>query len=99
MSRFANILCMLKTRYKFIKRLYKDYIILFRKNNYNYIYNYEFLSFFKDKNIINKLNKYHINYIIVDNMKIVDITIFKDNKYNYYNNRYIIYKIMINNKE
>ena len=91
---------MIKTRYKFIKRLYRDYIIIFRKNNYNYIYNYEFLSLFRDKNnVINKLNKYHINYIIVDNMKIVDITIFKDNKYNYYNNRYIIYKIMINNKE
>ena len=87
---------MLKTRYKFIKRLYSDYIIIFRKNNYNYIYNYEFLSLINDKiSIINKLNKYHINYIIIDNMKIVDIIMFKDNKYNSYKKRYIIYKIVI----
>ena len=86
---------MLKTRYKFIKRLYSDYIIIFKQNCYNYIYNYEFLSFFKDKiSIINKLNKYHINYLIVDNMKIVDIIMFKDNKYNSYKNRFIIYKVL-----
>lgn len=87
---------MLKTRYKFVKKLYSDYIIIFRKNNYNYIYNYEFLSLINDKiSIINKLNKYHINYIIIDNMKIVDIIMFKDNKYNSYKKRYIIYKIVI----
>ena len=86
---------MLKTRYDFIKKLYKDYIIIFRKNNYNYIYNYEFLSLFNDKmSIISKLNKYHINYIILDNMNIIDIINFKDNKYNYYKNRYIIYRII-----
>ncbi len=86
---------MIKTRYKFIKKLYREYIIIFRKNNYNYIYNHEFLSLFKDKiNIINKLNKYHINYIIIDNMKIVDIIMFMDNKYNSYKNKYIIYKIL-----
>ena len=76
---------MLKTRYKFIKKIYNDYIIIFIKNDYNYLYDYEILSIFKDKdNIINKLNKYYINYIILDNMKIIDIKIFKDNKYNYY---------------
>ncbi len=88
---------MLKTRYNFIKRIYKDYIIIFRKNNYHYLYNYTFLSLFKDKNnIINKLNKYHINYIIIDNMKIIDIIMFKDNKYYYYQKRYIIYRIITN---
>lgn len=95
-SRFANILCMLKTRYKFVKRLYRDYIIIFKQKKYNYIYNYEFLSLFKDKiSIINKLNKYHINYLIVDNMKIVDIITFKDNKYNSYKKKYLIYKIIM----
>ena len=88
---------MLKTRYNFIKRLYKDYIIIFKKNNNNYIYDYEFLRLFKDKlNIIDKLNKYHINYIIIDNMKIINIKKYSDNKYNYYNNRYIIYKVITN---
>ena len=88
---------MLKTRYNFIKRLYKDYIIIFKKNNNNYIYDYDFLYLFKDKiNIINKLNKYHINYIIIDNVKIINIKKYSDNLYNYYNNRYIIYKVITN---
>ena len=52
---------MLKIRYSFIKRLYKDYVIIFKKNDNNYIYDYVFLYLFKDK-----LNKYHINYIIID---------------------------------
>ena len=86
---------MLKTRYSFIKRLYNDYIIIYIKNNNYYIYNYEFLRLFNDKiNIINKLNKYHINYIIIDNMKIIDIVKYIDNKYNYYKYRYIIYKVI-----
>lgn len=86
---------MLKTRYNFIKRIYKDYIVIFTKNNDNYIYDYEFLFLFKDKiSIISKLNKYHINYIILDNMKIVDTISFKDNKYNYYKKIYIIYRII-----
>ena len=71
---------MLKTRYSFIKKLYNDYIIIYIKNNNYYIYNYEFLRLFNDKtNIINKLNKYHINYIIIDNMKIIDIIKYIDN--------------------
>ena len=84
---------MLKTRHDFIKRIYKDYIIIYIKNNNYYIYNYEFLSLFKDKlNIINKLNKYHINYIIIDNMNIISKIIFNNNKYNYYKTRFMIYK-------
>ena len=86
---------MLKTRYNFIKRLYRDYIIIFIKNNYYYIYNYEFLRLFNDKlNIIDKLNKYHINYIIIDNMKIIKINIFNDNKYYKYMIKYILYKLI-----
>ena len=86
---------MINTRYKFIKRLYKDYIIVFKKNNCNYIYDYEFLYLFKDKiSIINKLNKYNINYIIINNMKIINKKVFNNNKYNYYKKRYILYKIL-----
>lgn len=85
---------MIKTRYNFIKNIYNDYIIIFNKNNNYYIYNYEFLSILKDKiSIINKLNKYNINYIIINNMDIIDKRIF-NNKYNYYKYRYIIYKII-----
>ena len=86
---------MLKTRYKFVKKLYSDYIIIFRKKDYNYIYDYEFLNLFKDKiSIINKLNKYYINYIIINNMKIINKKVFPNNKYNYYKKRYILYKIL-----
>ena len=85
---------MIRTRYNFIKTIYNDYIIIFNKNNNYYIYNYEFLGILKDKiNIINKLNKYNINYIIINNMDIIDKKVF-NNKYNYYKYRYIIYKII-----
>ena len=40
---------MLKTRYKFIKRLYSDYIIMFKDNKYNY-YKIRFMIY----NIITK---------------------------------------------
>ena len=40
---------MLKTRYKFIKRLYCDYIIMFKDNKYNY-YKIRFMIY----NIITK---------------------------------------------
>ena len=86
---------MLKTRHQFIKRIYKDYIIIYIKNNNYYIYNYEFLSLFKDKlNIINKLNKYHVNYIIIDNMNIIEKKSFNDNNYYRYMYKYMIYKII-----
>ena len=90
-----HILSVLKTRQKFVKKLYSDYIIIFRKKDYNYIYDYEFLNLFKDKiSIINKLNKYYINYIIINNMKIINKKVFPNNKYNYYKKIYIIYKIL-----
>ena len=86
---------MLKTRHDFIKNIYNDYIIIYNKNDNYYLYDYEFLYLFKGK-LINKLNKYHINYIIIDNMKIIDIIKYIDNKYNYYKYRYIIYKVITN---
>ena len=84
---------MLKARHDFIKNIYNDYIIIYIKNNYYYIYDYEFLYLLKGK-LINKLNENHINYLIIDNMNIINKNIFNDNKYNYYNIRFIIYRII-----
>ena len=84
---------MIKTRYNFIKNIYNDYIIIYIKNNNYYIYDYEFLFILKGK-LINKLNKNHINYLIIDNMNIINKITFNDNKYNYYNIRFMIYKII-----
>lgn len=84
---------MLKTRHDFIKNIYNDYIIIYNKNDNYYLYDYEFLYLFKGK-LINKLNKYHINYLIIDNMNIISKIIFNDNKYNYYKIRFIIYEII-----
>ena len=83
---------MLRTRHDFIKSIYNDYIIIYIKNNY-YIYDYEFLFILKGK-LINKLNNNHINYLIIDNMNIINKITFNDNKYNYYNIRFMIYKII-----
>ena len=84
---------MLKTRHGFIKNIYNDYIIIYIKNNNYYIYDYEFLFILKGK-LINKLNKNRINYLIIDNMNIINKITFNDNKYNYYNIRFMIYKII-----
>lgn len=64
-------------RYKFIKKMYPDYLILLLKNNT--------LSSFEVDNLIykyyhNKVFKLNINYIILDNL---DIVKYDNNKYYY----------------
>lgn len=74
---------MIKNKYKFLKKLYPNDIIIFLKKNTYYVY-YEdvcLLKKVKRYRIINYLNMKHINYIIIDNLDIVEHKIFDDNKY------------------
>lgn len=90
------------TRYKFIKNIYKDYIVLITKKNKIITYN-------KDKELLDYLNvrelkelkKYNINYIIFDkNNEIFYKYKSINNNYNYYLMKYIIINfIKINYKE
>ena len=72
----------MKERYEVIKKLYPNYLILLIKNN-------KYYTFGEDKLIytyINKnLNKYEINYMILDNLDIIVKKEYENNNYlNYY---------------
>lgn len=75
---------MLKTRYQFIKRLYPNYVLVFieKKQKYHLVEEQmRFLKIFKKKNMINTLEYYHINYLVIDNLSIVKKKEFSDNRY------------------
>ena len=74
---------MLKTRFIFLKRLYLEYVIIFKINRKLYVYgnDLKIIRYFKLNNIINTLNKYGVNYIIIDNLNIVVKKEFNYNKY------------------
>lgn len=69
----------MKERYEVIKKLYPNYLILLVKNN-------KYITFNEDKLIYNYLNKklININYIILDNLEIIDKKEYENNNYMYY---------------
>lgn len=77
-------------RYREIKNIYKDYLIFIKRENGDY------KLFDKDKQIfdylnlkkINFLKIYEINYLILDNLDIIE-------KYEYENNKYYEYYIKV----
>ncbi len=73
-------------RYEFIKRIYKKYIIILEKKNryISYGIDRDILKYMMFVGDIDILNKYEINYIIVDNLDIVKQDEFQVNKYNKY---------------
>lgn len=73
-------------RYNFTKNVYKDYLIIIRRKN-------KYYTFSKDKKILNYINfkdkiyvikKKQINYLVLDNLDIIDITKYDNNNYNKY---------------
>jgi len=74
---------MLKTRYLFLKRLYpNDVIIFIRHHKYlSYGYDYYILKLLDYKNNFKILEEYHINYLVIDNLTIINHVTYMDNKY------------------
>lgn len=68
----------IKTRYLFLKRLYPNYVIIILKKD-------EYITFDIDNKIVKlidyKLDKYNINYLILDNLEIIKIIKYTNNKY------------------
>ncbi len=71
----------IKIRYLFLKRLYPNYVIIILKKD-------EYITFDIDNKIVklidykfNKYNKYNINYLILDNLEIIKIIKYTNNKY------------------
>jgi len=88
---------MLKTRYQFIKRLYPNYVLVFVVKHKKYHLVEEqmrFLKIFKKKNIIDTLEFYHINYLVVDNLSIIKRKDYSDNRYLELLKKAIIIEIM-----
>lgn len=84
----------MKNKYYFLKKLYKNYVIVFKKKNY-YLYKTDklIIKYFKKKTIINTLESLHINYIIVENLNL-NIKEFSDNKYYIYLYKTIILEVL-----
>ena len=66
----------MKERYLIIKKLYKDYVILIKDKNNNYI------SFDKDEKIINYFGIKDVNTIYLNNLEIEEKYEYENNKYN-----------------
>lgn len=95
---------MYNTRYYFLKKIYPNYLLLFKTNKNKLGYR----TFGYDKYIldgirkyttsinviINRLNKYNINYIMIDNLEITKIKSNKNNKYVDYLYRFMVLNIM-----
>jgi len=87
----------MKNIYKFIKNIYKDYIIfIVKKDKYYTFKNDELIC--KCFNVsLDNINKYNLNYLVLDNLDIIEIKEYDNNKYY----EYLIKNIFINviNKE
>lgn len=66
----------MKERYLIIKKLYKDYVILIKDKNNNYI------SFEEDIKIVNYFDIKDVNTIYLNNLEIEEINCYKNNRYN-----------------
>ena len=69
-----------KNRYEIARKFYKNCVILILIKKKLYIYKNNVLVDFKK---INKLKELHINYIILDNLDIIERK-YEDNKYEEY---------------
>ena len=74
---------MLKTKYKFLKKLYPKDVILFYKDGKYLLYDndYYIIKVINDYRIVNECEKNHINYFIIDNLMMIKHITYNDNKY------------------
>ena len=82
----------IRNRYEIARKYYKNSVILILIKKKLYIYKNNVLVDFKK---INKLKKLHINYIILDNLDIIERK-YEDNKYEEYYLKYSLNNILDN---
>lgn len=81
----------MKERYNVLKYIYQNYLILLIKNNKYYTFDEDKIIF----NYINRnLNKYEINYIILDNLDIIVKKEYENNNYLYYYTKYKLINLL-----
>ena len=81
-----------RNRYEIASIYYKNYVILILINKRLYFYKDNVLASFKK---INKLKELHINYIILDNLEVIERK-YEDNKYEEYYLKYSLNNILDN---
>ena len=91
----------MKNRYIFFKRLYKDYLLLFTKKDNLLSFNIDnrIISILSSSsnNILEVLTTNSINYIIVDNLDIIEIKTFTNNSYNLYKKKAYLITLVLRN--
>lgn len=68
-------------RYEFIKKMYPNTLIIFKRNNKCFSICFDKLIFNKFDKDINKIVKNNIDYIIIDNLIIYEHGFFENNNY------------------
>ena len=75
-------------RIEYLEKYYYDSVILFLEKNKLISYD-KIFSFFKTKE---ELEKHQISYIIIENLKIIHFTFYKENQYFLYKNLFYLLK-------
>lgn len=83
-------------RYKFTKNIYPDYIVLLtRKNKYiTYDIDLKLIDYLEVDEDLTILDKLHINYLVLDDLEIINIKSYKDNNYDKYCLGLVINKVV-----
>lgn len=73
-------------RYKFTKNIYSDYLVIIYSldNYYSFSYDKDILKYIKFKGNTNIIKRKRINYLILNNLDIIEINKYYDNRYDYY---------------
>ncbi len=73
-------------RYKFTKNIYSDYLVIIYRlgNYYSFGYDNDILKYIKFKGNTNIIKRKRINYLILNNLDIIEINRYYDNRYDYY---------------
>ena len=83
-------------RYKFTKNIYTDYIVLLtRKNKYiTFDIDLKLIYYLEVDEDLTILDKLHINYLVLDDLEIINIKSYKDNNYDKYCLGLVINKVV-----
>ena len=83
-------------RYKFTKNIYPDYIVLLtRKNKYiTFDIDLKLIDYLEVDEDLTILDKLHINYLVLDDLEIINIKSYKDNNYDKYCLGLVINKVV-----
>ena len=73
------------SRYKFLKKIFDNYLVLIYKDNKYYTYGIDAYMFYhKCNKDLDKVERLRINYVIVEGLEEIVKKEYKDNQYNDY---------------